>query len=110
MTIHSLAWKGGACGFRGNVGRLQKVLEFQDRVEERYLDRPGVFEEYQRKKGEAMLEVAELFAGEVDMLVELLQMHMYLTMGPEFFREGEGAVVSAPVVNDAGAEVAEGGV
>jgi len=110
VTIHSLAWKGGACGFRGNVGRLQKVLEFQDRVEERYLDRPGVFEEYQRKKGEAMLEVAELFAGEVDMLVELLQMHMYLTMGPEFFREGEGAVVSAPVVNDAGAEVAEGGV
>ncbi|KAK0267763.1 hypothetical protein LTR35_016053 [Friedmanniomyces endolithicus] len=98
VTIHSLAWKGGACGFRGNVGRLQKVLEFQDRVEERYLDRPGGFEAYHRKKGDDMLEVAELFAGAVDMLVELLQLHMYLTIGPEFFREGEDAVASAAML------------
>ncbi|KAK1079300.1 hypothetical protein LTR33_006503 [Friedmanniomyces endolithicus] len=126
VTIHSLAWKGGACGFRGNVGRLQRMMEFQDRVEERYLDRPGVFEEYgriwtapegktlcsdgRRKKGDVVFEAAKLFVGEMDLLIEFVQLYLYVRIGPRFFGEGEGAVASAPVVHDAGAEVAEGGV
>ncbi|KAK1820757.1 hypothetical protein LTR12_004783 [Friedmanniomyces endolithicus] len=124
VTIHSLAWKGGACGFRGNVGRLQRMMEFQDRVEERYLDRPGVFEEYgrnwtapegktlcsdgRRKKGDAVAEAAKLFVGELDLFMEFVEMYLNVKLGPRVFGEGEGAVASAPVVHDAGAEVAEG--